>query len=148
MATDPFDSLRVRLTNTVTRRGSLGVLGLLGMTNIPLPDAAMAKKKRKKKKDKKKGNKKGQTTMPVPTTTGTTTRAPGTCGAAGSNCGTAQTACICGASPTDLENVRCVSLEDLVLDPCEQDTDCTGGKICILDPVGQTTAICVAPCTL
>jgi hypothetical protein len=67
---------------------------------------------------------------------------------AGNNCGTAQTPCICAASPTDIELVRCVSLEDLVLDLCEQDSDCTGGKVCILDPVGQTTAICVAPCNL
>jgi hypothetical protein len=146
MATDPFDSLRVRLTNGVTRRGSLGVLGLLSMANIALPDEATARKKRKKKK---KNRKKGQTsTTPAPTTTSTTTRAPGVCGAAGNNCGTAQTPCICAASPTDIELVRCVSLEDLVLDLCEQDSDCTGGKVCILDPVGQTTAICVAPCNL
>lgn len=146
MATDPFDSLRVRLTQHVAHRRSLGVLGLLGMANLALFDEAMAKKKRKRKKKNKK--KKGQTTTSASTTTSTTTREPGTCGAAGSNCGTAQTTCICGASPTDLENVRCVSLQNLVLDECLNDSECSDGKICILDPATQTTAICLALCTL
>lgn len=143
MATDLFNSLTLRLTNAVTRRRSLGVLGLIGMATLPLPDEATAKKKRKKKKNKGKG-----ATTPAPTTTSTTTLAPGTCGAAGSNCGTVQTPCICAASPTDLEQVRCVSLENLSLVECDSDADCTNGKICALDPNSQTVAICVSPCEL
>jgi hypothetical protein len=120
------------------------MLGLLGLATVASPSEASAKKKRKKKKKKKKE----KTTTSAPTTSTTTTRAPGTCGAAGSNCGTAQTPCICGASPTDLEHVRCVSLENLSLDECESDAGCTNGKICILDPNSQAVAICVLPCEL
>ncbi|MDQ2653777.1 MAG: hypothetical protein M3Z20_12140 [Chloroflexota bacterium] len=145
METDPFDSLRVRLANAVTRRRSLGILGLLGMATMALPDEATARKKRKKKKKNRKKNKGQTSTTPAPTTASTTTRAPGTCGAAGSFCGTEQTPCICAASSTD---VRCVSLEDLELDLCEHHSDCTGGKICILEPFDQTTLFCLSPCHL
>lgn len=146
MATDPFDSLRVRLSDHVIRRRGLGVLGLLGMANLALPGETTAKKKRKKKK--KKNGKKGQTTTtPAPTTTGTTTTAPGTCGAAGTSCGNAQTTCICAATPTSLENVRCISLVGFEIVDCLDDDDCTDGKVCVID-VNQEHSACVALCAL
>ncbi len=146
MATDPFNSLRIRLSNTVTRRGSLGVLGLFSMANLALPDEATARKKRKRKKKNKK--KAGKTTTPAPTTTGTTTRAPGTCGAAGSICGTEQTPCICAYNVTDLEQVRCVSLVGFdPLDECIDDSECTDGKVCGMDQY-QQNPICISLCEL
>ena len=147
MATDPFDSLRTRLTTHITRRRGLGVLGLLGMANMALPGDTTAKKKHRKRKKRKKSKKKSQTTTPTPATASATTRAPGTCGAHGSNCGTAETPCVCLSTAADVENVRCVSLVGLTLGECSADSDCTGGKVCVSDLYHVDTA-CLALCPL
>lgn len=147
MATDLFNSLTRRLTNTVTRRCSLGALGLLGMANMALPDEATARKKRKKKKKNRKKNKGQATTTPAPTTTSTTTLAPGTCGAAGEFCGDENTTCLCTYNATDIEEVRCVAFLGFSQAGCLDDSACTDGKVCGLDANQENTA-CFALCPL
>jgi hypothetical protein len=147
MATDPFDSLRLRLANQVAHRRSLGVLGLLGMANAALPDEIDAKKKRKRNKKRKNKKKRKDNTTSASTTPSSTTLAPGTCGAEGSSCGTAETICICLASPTDLDDVRCVSFAGFDPNMCLDDSACAGGKICRIDPYHEVSS-CLSPCAL
>lgn len=51
MDTDPFDTLTARLNDQLTRRRSLGLLGVAGM--VSAQDAIAGKKKRRKRKKKK-----------------------------------------------------------------------------------------------
>ena len=62
MESDRFDELTARLTTGLSRRRSVGMLGLLGLGGAVAPDAAAKKKKRKKK------HKQG-TTTPAPVCT-------------------------------------------------------------------------------
>lgn len=50
-----FDTLTTRLTTHLTRRRSLGLLGMLGVVAAASTEGIDAKKKKKKKKGKKKG---------------------------------------------------------------------------------------------
>ncbi len=56
MESDRFDELTARLTTGLSRRRSVGMLGLLGLGGAVAPDAAAKKKKRNEKKNRKKPN--------------------------------------------------------------------------------------------
>lgn len=71
MDAEQFDALVSRLSSQLTRRRSLGVMGVLGAAGAGLVDEADAKKKKKKKK-------KRPTTTQAPGTQPPTTRTPTT----------------------------------------------------------------------
>ncbi len=88
VVSNPFDSFNVRVTAQLTRRRTVGLLGLVGAASLGLAEASEAKKKRKKKKKSKK-NKRCQA-QPVSTT------CAGKCGTAINNC---QQTVTCDACP-------------------------------------------------
>jgi hypothetical protein len=144
MESTQFDDLIRRLSEQVTRRRSLGLLGALGATGLSAADEAIAKKKKKKKKGKGKG-KGANTTTPQPATT--TTAAPDICAAGlGTWCNPERTcACSIGAKPTD--PLRCLEYDDIeTATACDDDAGCPNGQACG-EPFGQPgTTLCGVLC--
>jgi hypothetical protein len=96
---DQFDALAERLSAHLTRRRSLGVLGLLGLAGAVSRDDASGKRKKKKKKGKG-GKKKPKPTTPQPPTTQPPTTQPPTCGSCGACRECQQGACVAVADGT------------------------------------------------
>lgn len=99
MESDRFDQLTARLAAPLSRRRSVGLLGLLGLGSTVAHDETDAKKKKKKKK---KGNKtKKPTTTPTPPCTPQC--GPGTCGddGCGGSCGACDGELVCRGGRCD-----------------------------------------------
>ncbi|MDQ2654603.1 MAG: hypothetical protein M3Z20_16345 [Chloroflexota bacterium] len=138
MESTQFDDLIRRLSEQVTRRRSLGLLGVLGATGLSAADEALAKGKKKKRKGKGKGKgngKGGKTTTPQPASP--TTAAPDICAAGlGTWCNPEQT-CACSFGARNGDPLRCLEYDNVdTATACDDDADCPVGQACGI-PVGD-----------
>jgi hypothetical protein len=81
---------------------------------------------------------------PVSTTTTTTTTPPPVCaGGVGATCGAS---CGCAASPGNPGQVRCVSPQNPG-GSCTQDSECSGGRVCVVNPLSTSQNVCALSCS-
>lgn len=129
MESTQFDDLIRRLSEQVTRRRSLGLLGMLGTAGLSTTDEALARKKKKKKRKGKGKGKGAKTTTPQPSST--TTATPDICAAGPGVWCNAEKTCACSIGVQVTDPLRCLEFDDIATaKACDDDADCPTGQAC------------------